>query len=109
MLFLKLQNTIYNKKCCINPQNNDNKCFQYCVTLSLHHKQIKKNLFRVSNIKLFIDNLNWENINFPPQQQDYQRLEMNNKSIALNILQVDNEQKINHLYKSRLIKQEKIK
>ena len=28
----------------------------------------------------FINNLKWENINFPPQEQDYKTLEMNNKT-----------------------------
>ena len=78
----------------INPENNDNKCFQYSVTLSLYHKQITgRNLFRVSKIKPFVDNINWENINFPLQEQDYETLEMNNKSIALNVLYADNEKK----------------
>ena len=53
---------------------------------------------RISTIKPFIDNLNWENITFSSQDKDYQVLEMNNKSIALNILQFNNEQKISHLY-----------
>ena len=63
----------------------------------------KKNLERISKIKPFINSLNWENINFPSEEQDYKTFEMNNKSIALNILQV-NEQKISHLYKSEFNK-----
>ena len=84
-----------------NPQSNDNKSFQYSVTLSLHHKEIGLNPCRISNIGPFINNLNWENINFPPTEQNYQQFEMNNTSIALNILQANNEEKIGHLYKSR--------
>ena len=57
----------------------------------------------ISKITLYINNLNWENINFPPQEQDYDTLEMNNKSIALNILD-HNEQNINHLHKSEFNK-----
>ena len=57
----------------------------------------------MSKIKPFINNLNWENINFPPQEQDYETFEMNNKSIALNVLRV-NEQKISHHYKSKFNK-----
>ena len=49
--------------------------------------------------KIAVEFHNWENINFPPQEQDYQTFEMNNKSIALNILQ-HNEQKTSHRYKS---------
>ena len=33
-----------------------------------------------------MNNLNWEHFNFPPEEQDYKTFEMNNKSIALNIL-----------------------
>ena len=97
-----------NKKCTINPQNNDNKCFQYSVTLSLYHQEIGINSFRISKIKPFINNLNWNNINFPPQEQDYKILEINNKSIALNVLYVQSDtRKISHLYKFEFSKQEK--
>ena len=65
----------------------------------MYNKEIKNNPERISKIKPFINNLNWENINFPPEEQVYKTFEMNNKSIALNILQV-NEQKISHFYKS---------
>ena len=74
----------------LNPNNNDNKCFQYSVLRSLYHEQIGKKFCRTNSIKPFTNNLNWENINFPLQKQYYQQLEMNNKSIALNILQVEN-------------------
>ena len=40
---------------------------------------------------------------FLPQEQDYKTLEMNDKSIALNILQT-NEQKISQYYKSEFNK-----
>ena len=50
-------------------------------------------------MKPFINNIDWENISFQPQEQDYKTLEMDNKSIALNVVQV-NKQKISHLYKS---------
>ena len=102
--FIDTPEWIKNKKSTINPQNKDNKCFQYSVTLSLYHKEIKCHPERISKIKPFINNLNWENINFPPQEQDYQQLEMNNKSIALNILRVNNEQKISHFNKSEFNK-----
>ena len=74
------------KKCVLNPQKNDNKCFQYSVILALYHEQIGKNYYTVSKIKLFVNNFDWKSINFPAQEQDYKTFEMNNKSIALNIL-----------------------
>ena len=96
------------KRCTMNPQNNDNKCFQYSVTLSLYHVQIGKNSFRISKIKPYVNNLNWNNINFPPQEQDYKTLEINNKSIALNILSVlYNNEKISQIYKPEFNKTRK--
>ena len=103
--FIETPDWIKNKKCTINPQNNDNKCFQYSVTLSLYHEQMtRRNRFRVSKIKPFVDNINWENINFPPQEQDHKTIKMNNKSTALNVLHADNEEKISQYYKSKFNK-----
>ena len=91
--FFKTPEWIKNKGYTINPQNKDNKCFQYSVTLSLYHNQIDNNPQRISKIKPFINNFNWENINSPPTQKDYENFEMNNKSIALNILQINDQGK----------------
>ena len=89
------------KRCVLDPQNNDNKCFQYSVTLSLYHEQIGKNCCRIPKIKQYTNNFDWNNINFPPQEQDYK----NNKSIAMNVLYVQSDTgKIIHLYKSELNK-----
>ena len=76
------------------------------MILSLYHEQIGRSYCRISNIKPFINNFNCENINFPPQEQDYKTFEMNNKSIALNVLQA-NEQKISQYYKSEFNKTRK--
>ena len=95
--FIKTLEWLALKRSVLNPLNNDNKCFQYSVIFSLYNEETGKNCCRISTIRPYINNLNWENINFPPQEQDYNTLEMNNKSIALNILQVNNEQKISHL------------
>ena len=75
-------------------------CFQYSIIISLFHKEIKKNPETISKIKSFINNVDWENINFPPEEQDYQQFEMNNKSIALNILCTENQGETSHYYKS---------
>ena len=44
-----------NKKATINPKNNDDRCFQYVLTVALNHKQIKDHPERISKIKSFID------------------------------------------------------
>ena len=42
-----------NKKATINPKNNDDKCFQYALTVALNYEQIKKDSQRISKIKAF--------------------------------------------------------
>ena len=89
------------KKSIINPKNNDDKCFQYVVTLALNLDKIKKDPQRVSKIKPFIEIYNWEDIDFPSTSKDWKKFECNNE-VALNILYVPyNTKKINIAYKSK--------
>ena len=91
-----------NKKATMNPKNEDDKCFQYALTVALNHEQIKNNPERISKIKHFIDQYDWKEIDLPSTGKDWKRFESNNKSIALNILYVPhNTEKIRHAYKSK--------
>ena len=74
---------IKNKRSTINPKNNDYKCFQYTVTVALNRYKINKHLQRVSNIKPFINQYNWSNVDFPSTSKDWKKFELNNESIAL--------------------------
>ena len=90
------------KKCTINQKNNDNKRFQYATTLALNFSNIDKHHQRILRIKPFIDNYNWNNINFPTAKKDWNKFELNNKNVALNILFVPfNIKKIEIAYKSK--------
>ena len=90
-----------NKKATINPKNND-KCFQYAITVALNHEQIKIDPQRIKKIKPFIDQYNWKGINFPSNKKDWNEFEKNNKTIALNILYIPrNTEEIRHAYKSK--------
>ena len=75
------------KKSTINPTNNDHKCFQYAAILALNLDKIKKDPQRISKIKLFIEQYNWKEIDFPSTSKDWKKFELNNE-IALNILYV---------------------
>ena len=89
------------KKSTINPKNNDNKCFQYAVTLALNLDNIDNHPERISKIKPFIDQYNWKDIDFPATSKDWRKLELKNE-IALNILYVPhNTRKIQVAYKSK--------
>ena len=80
---------INNKKCTINPHNiNDNNCFQYSVVAALNHQKIPNHPERINNLVLFMDNYNWNDLEFPAGHKHYSAFEENNPSIALNILYV---------------------
>ena len=90
-----------NKRSTINPKNNDDKCFQYAVTLALNLDSINKHPQRISKIKPFIDQYNWKDLDFPPTTKDWRKLELNN-DIALNILYIPhNTKKIQLPYRSK--------
>ena len=77
------------KKATINPKNNDNNCFQYALTVALNYQNIKKTPQRISNLKPFINQYDWKEIDFPAQSsKDWKKFESNNKSIALNVLYI---------------------
>ena len=91
-----------NKNATINPQNNDDNCFQYALTVALNHQNIVNNPQIISKIKPFIDQYNWKEIDFPSHSKDWKKFEQNNKTIALNILFVPyNTEKIRLAYKSK--------
>ena len=65
------------------PKNNDDKCFQSAITVSLNHEQIQSHPERILNIKPFTDQYNWKEIDFPSHIKDWKKFESNNKSVAL--------------------------
>ena len=55
----------------MNPENNDDKCFQYAVAVALNYQNIENNRERISKINPFIDEYNWKEIDFPSHQKDW--------------------------------------
>ena len=75
-----------NKKATTNPENNDDKCFQFALTVALNYEQTKKDPQTMPKIKPFIEQYNLKEIDFPSHKKDWKKFELNNKSIALNVL-----------------------
>ena len=74
----------------------------YSITISLNHPNVENHLEKISNIKLYIDQYNWEGIDFPSGIKDWKKFQQNNKTIALNISYVTHNTKtINLAYKSK--------
>ena len=63
--YIKSPEWVINKRAIINPKNKGNKCFQYSTTVALKHQNIENHPQRISDIKPFINQYNWNDINFP--------------------------------------------
>ena len=88
-----------NKKATLNTENNGDNCFQYGLTVASNHQKKPQGIVK---IKSFIDQYNWNEIDFPSHSKDWKKFEENNKTIALNILFVPyNTKKIRLAYKSK--------
>ena len=55
---------------------------------ALNHQKIPNHSERISNLIPFINNYNWNDLEFPARHKDYSAFEKNNSEIALNILYV---------------------
>ena len=101
--YTKSPEWISTKRATINPKNKDDKCFQYSIIVALNHQNIEKHRERISNLKPFIDQYNWEGIDFPSGIKDWKKFERNRQlTIALNILYVTHNTKtINLACKSK--------
>ena len=100
--YIETPEWIENKKATIDPKNDDEKCFQYAIKVGLNYDKMKKNHQRVSKIKKYTSQYDWSEINFLSHVDDWKKFELNNKSIALNVLYVPKGEKtIRRAYKSK--------
>ena len=100
--YIETPDWIKKKKATINVENYDDKCFQYSVTVALNYDDIGNHHQRVNKVKPFLDKYDWSEINFPSHVGDWKKFELNNKSIALNVLYVpEGEKTTRHAYKSK--------
>ena len=53
--------------------------FNMIKVLSLSYQNIKNNPERISKIKLFIDQYNWKEVDFPSHRKDWKKFESNNE------------------------------
>ena len=78
--YIKSPEWIKNKRVTINPKNTeDNKCFQYAITVSLNHQNIYHHPERISKLEPFINNYNWKDAEFPSHSKDWRKFKCNNK------------------------------
>ena len=97
--YIKSPKWIADKKATINPKNTEcNYCFAYSIIVALNHKNIQNHPEIIRNIIPSMGEYNWKDINFPAGIKDWKEFEKNNETIALNILQVPHEKKIQSMH-----------
>ena len=96
---IELPNELKNsKKGLINIQNNDNKCFLWCHVR--HLNLIDKNRQRIiKKNKEFVNDINYECIDFPISKKDYCKIETQNK-ICINVFVTKIKQLILFIYQA---------
>ena len=77
-------------------------CFQNALNDALDYQRIKKDPQKILEIKPYISQYNWKDINFLSHKEDWKMFQQNNKESALNILFVlHNKKEIIIAYKSK--------
>ena len=84
--YIELPEWIAKKKAIINSKSNDEECFKWAVIAALHHEDIKWNPERVSNLSLYINQYNWQGLEFALAVNKIGKFEKNNPDIAVNVL-----------------------
>ena len=70
----------------LNLKTEDEKCFQYPVTVALSYGETESSPGRVLSIKPFMNKYNWDEIKYPSNIDDLKTFGKNNSTIVLNIL-----------------------
>ena len=87
--FVPTPKKLANKGAIVNPKNKDGKCFLYAVGISVFSDELgNKNLERISKKLLkCCEQLNIDNINFPPTIKDIAQVEKDNPDISITIFE----------------------
>ena len=78
--YIELPDWIALKKAVINPKNKDEECFRWAAIALLHHEEIGKDPQRITKLKPFADQYNWEGLEFP---MDYKTI---SKSVSKKLM-----------------------
>ena len=90
--YIPLPDWIMRKKAIVNIQNNDEKCFLWCLLRYLHPRD--KNDFRLTDLKKYEKCLNTKGIKYPVKIQDISKFEKLNPDLpGINVFSVNENKK----------------
>jgi len=86
-------------KATLNIENNDDKCFLYCI-LAAKHSQAN-HAERVTKYLPYLEELNVEGLKFPITINQIPKFELQNESVSVNVLHLDPDGIIIPIYASK--------
>ena len=92
--YIKLPKELKNKKAIINMENEDNKCFMWCVLRALNPSKDKHPSRIDKNLKSKEHTLNMDGITYPVDFRGIDRFEKQNPEISISILGYNEEEKV---------------
>ena len=89
--YLPLKEWLSRKGAVINPKNNDMECFKWSIIAATKWEEIGDHPERISKLKRYEDDFDWDNVKFPVSFRDINRFESRNE-ITINILSYEDKE-----------------
>ena len=86
--YIPLPDWLTKKKAIINPRNSDMECFKWAIIAAMKWEKIGNNPERISKLKRYENEFNWEEIEYPVSFKDINKFEKNNE-ISVNTLAIE--------------------
>ena len=86
--YIPLPDWLTKKKAIINPRNSDMECFKWAVITATTWEEIDRDHQRISKLRRYENDFDWDGIEFPVSFKDIKRFESRNE-ITINILAVE--------------------
>ena len=83
--YIPLPDWLAKKKAIIDPKNSDLECFKWAVIATMRWEEIDRDHQKISKLRRYEDNFDWDGIKFPASIRDIKRFESRNE-IMINIL-----------------------
>ena len=89
--YIPLPDWLAKKKAIINPKNSDLECFKWAVIAAMRWEEIDRDHQRISKLRRYEDDFDWDGIKFPASIRDIKRFESRNE-ITINILALEDKE-----------------
>ena len=86
--YIPLPDWLAKKKAILNPKNLDIKCFKWSVIAALKWEEIDRDHQRVSKLRKYENEFDWEGMSYPVSTKDISKFETRNR-IGVNMLALD--------------------